>query len=75
MATNGEITKGIGTLYDTINRIIEEARAAVYRTHRQYYDGQGILAYRQSNRRRRTKGKRKGGIWQTSSQTIIPKTD
>lgn len=32
MATNGEITKGISTLYDTINRIIEEARAAVYRT-------------------------------------------
>lgn len=32
MATNGEITEGISTLYDTINQIIEEARAAVYRT-------------------------------------------
>ena len=32
MVTNGEITKGISTLYDTINQIIEEARAAVYRT-------------------------------------------
>lgn len=32
MATGEEITKEISTLYDTINRIIEEAHAAVYRT-------------------------------------------
>ena len=74
MVTNGEITKGISTLYDTINQIIEEARAAVYRTAnitmvRAYWHiGRVIVEDEQ-------KGKRKGGIWQTGSQTIIPKTD
>ena len=32
MATGEETTKGISTLYDTINQIIEDARTAVYRT-------------------------------------------
>lgn len=32
MATGGEITKGINTLYDMITQIIENARTTVYRT-------------------------------------------
>lgn len=32
MATGEEITKGMSTLYDTINQIIEEVRTTVYRT-------------------------------------------
>lgn len=73
MATSEEITKGISTLYDTINQIIEDARTAVYRTAnitmvRAYWHiGKVIVEEEQKGSERAEYGK-------TGSQTIIPET-
>lgn len=63
MATSGEITKEINTLYDTINQIIEDARNTVYRTanfmmiQAYWHIGRAIVEEEQNGKERADYGK------------------
>lgn len=63
MATSGEITKEINTLYDTINKIIEDARNTVYRTanfmmiQAYWHIGRAIVEEEQNGKERADYGK------------------